>query len=82
MNLLPPQFLKQQILDPRHLSLGKEVRKQHFLNNLQNKGNPLPENLNFYKKFTDFDGNIYSKDQVIELSKKTKGKNIDLVFLK
>jgi len=40
------------------------------------------ENLNFYKKFTDFDGNIYSKDQVIELSKKTKGKNIDLIFLK
>ena len=40
------------------------------------------ENLNLYKKFTDFDGNIYSKDQVIELSKKTKGKNIDLIFLK
>ena len=40
------------------------------------------ENLNLYKKFTDFDGNIYNKDQVIELSKKTKGKNIDLIFLK
>ena len=40
------------------------------------------ENLNLYKKFTDFDGNIYSKDQVIDLSKKTKGKNIDLIFLK
>jgi FkbM family methyltransferase len=40
------------------------------------------EKLNFYKKFTDFDGNIYSKDQVIKLSKKTKGKNIDLILLK
>ena len=40
------------------------------------------ENLKFYKKFTDFDGNQYNKNDVIDLSKKNKGKNIDLIFLK
>lgn len=40
------------------------------------------KNLENYKKFTDFDGNKYNIKEVIELSKKSYGKNIDLIFLK
>jgi len=38
-------------------------------------------NLKFYKKFTDFNGKKYSKQEVLDLSKNTEGKNIDLIFL-
>ena len=40
------------------------------------------KNLENYKKFTDFEGNKYNIKEVIELSKKSYGKNIDLIFLK
>lgn len=38
-------------------------------------------NLRFYSKFTDFEGKIYSRQDVLDLSKNTEGKNNDLIFL-
>lgn len=38
-------------------------------------------NLDFFKKFTDFEGKEYSKDEVINLVRRVKGKSFDLVFL-
>lgn len=38
-------------------------------------------NLRFYNKFTDFEGKIYSRQDVLDLSKNTEGKNTDLIFL-
>ena len=38
-------------------------------------------NLDCFKKFTDFKGKEYSKDDVINLVKRMKGKSFDLVFL-
>ena len=38
-------------------------------------------NLDYFKKFTDFEGKEYSKDDVINLVKRVKGKSFDLVFL-
>lgn len=38
-------------------------------------------NLDYFKKFIDFEGKDYSKDDVINLVKKVKGKSFDLVFL-
>ena len=38
-------------------------------------------NLDCFKKFTDFEGKEYSKDDVINLVQRMKGKSLDLVFL-
>ena len=49
---------------------SKKINFKKYYNNLQ-----------FYKKFTDFNGKNYSKQEVLDLSKYTGGKNIDLIFL-
>ena len=49
---------------------SKKINFKKYYNNLQ-----------FYKKFTDFNGKNYSKQEVLDLSKYTEGKNIDLIFL-
>jgi FkbM family methyltransferase len=72
------QEIPREVLNKNHL-LIIEITP---LNTKEINYRKYSKNLNHYSKFTDFNGKFYTKDEVIKLSQRKRGKNIDLIFLK